>query len=293
MNEALRVHLWVLPRWFAVPVSTGAIVLGGVVSGAEPFYLGAVALIGALLMAWSHSMNSWIDYVLTGFDKGAEAERSHEKPYTGGQSLIARGLRPKEVLANGIGWLVLALALTIFMAFRVTPWILLPVLLTVPMTFAYSYGKKLWLPEIVLGLGFGPIAAMLGAAASPNPAILHAFLAAIPIGILFGYAAEVYDQWYDADANWERGLRNIGAWAWKKGVPVILVVGAFVAVAFLAQATLINNGYLVAGTGITSIALIGFIPAIFFRDAKRPIVIMGALSGVFIYSILLPLGQIL
>lgn len=293
MNEALRVHLWVLPRWFAVPVSTGAIVLGGVVSGAEPFYLAAAALIGALLMAWSHAMNSWIDYVLTGFDKGAEVERSHEKPYTGGQSLIAEGLRPKEVLANGIGWLVLALALTIFMAFRVTPWILLPVLLTVPMTFAYSYGKKLWLPEIVLGLGFGPIAAMLGAAASPNPAILHAFLAAIPIGILFGYAAEVYDQWYDADANWERGLRNIGAWAWKKGVPVILVVGAFVAVAFLAQATLINNGYLVAGTGITSIALIGFIPAIFLRDAKRPIVIMGALSGVFIYSILLPLGQIL
>ena len=293
MTEALRVHLWVLPRWFAVPVSTGAIVLGGAVSGAEPFYLGVVALIGALLMAWSHAMNSWIDYVLTGFDRGTETERSHEKPYTGGQSLIAKGLCHKKVLANGLVWLGLALALTVVMAFMVSPWIILPVLLTIPMTFAYSYGKKLWMPEIVLGLGFGPIAGMLGAAASPNPALMHAFLAAIPIGILFGFGAEIYDQWYDADANWDRGLRNIGAYVWNKGIPVLLVVAVFVAVAFVAQATLINNGYLVSGTGITSLALLGFAPALVVRKPRNRIVIAGALGGVFTFSILLPLGQIL
>ena len=244
-------------------------------------------------MAWSHTMNSWIDYVLTGFDKGTEAERSHTKPYTGGQNLIAEGLCPKKVFANGLFWLSLALILTAGMAIWVTPWILLPVLLTVPMTFAYSYGKKYWAPEIVLALGFGPVAAMLGAAASPNPALLHSFLAAVPIGILFGFAAEVYDQWYDADANWDRGLRNIGAWCWSKGLPVLLVVGLFVAITYIAQATLINNGYLVAGTGITSLALLGFIPALILRDAKKKIVIMGALAGVFIYSILLPVGQLL
>jgi hypothetical protein len=293
MAETLRIHLWVLPRWFAVPVSTGAVVLGGVVSGAPPFYLAMAALIGALLMGWSHAMNSWIDYELTGFDKGDETERSHKKPYTGGQNLIAEGLCPKKVLGNGLVWLGLALALTVFMAFKVSPWILLPVLLTIPMTFAYSYGKKFWMPEIVLGLGFGPIAAMLGAAGSPNPMMMNAFLVGIPIGILFGFGAEVYDQWYDADANWDRGLRNIGAVVWHKGFPVLLVVGAFVAVTFIAQATLINNGYLTSGTGITSFALLGFVPAILLRDARKPVVIMGALAGVFIYSILLPLGQVL
>ncbi|GAI37162.1 unnamed protein product, partial [marine sediment metagenome] len=52
---------------------------------------------------------------------------------------------------------------------------------------------------------------MLGMASQPEPDFLLAFLAGIPILILFGYGAETMDQYTDASVNWMRGLRNFGA----------------------------------------------------------------------------------
>ncbi len=239
LKSHLRVQLWVLPRWFALPVAIAAVILGGVVSGASPFELAVSSGIAGLLMAFAHTMNSILDYHVTGFDKGGEDERSLPKPYTAGQNLIANGYKTRYIVSNAGVWLVLALALT---AFAVAEWgsiVWMPVLLSLPLTVAYSLGKKYFLCETVLGLGFGPFAAMLGSAISPNPNMVEAFLVGIPIGIIFGFGAEAYDQWYDAEANWDRGLRNIGALAWRHDKSIGAIVLFFTSLGLFAQITLI------------------------------------------------------
>lgn len=62
LTRDATIHLWILPRWFGVPISTAAVVLGGTISGASAYQILIATIIGALLMAWGHTMNSWIDY---------------------------------------------------------------------------------------------------------------------------------------------------------------------------------------------------------------------------------------
>lgn len=287
-SNALLVHAWVLPRWFGLPVALAAVALGGVMSGASAFDLFLSCLIAALLMAWAHSSNAWIDYVVTGFDRGTPAERSEKKPYTSGQNVIEEGTSTWAVAANALFWLALALLITALASTKYGPTVWLPVLLTAPLTFAYSLGKKYWLCETVLFFGFGPLAGMLGAAVSQDPQMLQAALATIPIGLIFGFAAEAYDQWYDAEHNWDRGLRNLGALAWKRGWDIQQVVGG------LFIGTIAVHGILVLTGVLPSITLVGLLPAFFagnmIRDGglaqKHRGTVLGVMALMFAYCAL-------
>ena len=89
--KKIRVHLWTLPRWFALPVFAAPAILGGLLSGGMTFnsWLGVIGTM--LVMAGGHSFNSFLDYSWTGLDRGEATERSAEKDYAGGQSVIAAG----------------------------------------------------------------------------------------------------------------------------------------------------------------------------------------------------------
>src|SRR5512143_2815759 len=106
----LKAHLWTLPRWFAAPLFGSSAVLGALLAGGMTLnsWLGVIGTL--LIMAGGHSFNSFLDYSWTGLDKGEVAERSAEKDYAGGQSVIAAGaVTPREVAFNALTWYALAL----------------------------------------------------------------------------------------------------------------------------------------------------------------------------------------
>lgn len=296
MLAEMRTHLWVLPRWFPLPVSTSAVVLGGVLAGANWFQLLIAAVIGAFLMAWSHTMNSWNDYYLTGFDRGGEGERSFRKPYTAGQNTIAEGYDGRKVAVNGAAFLWVGLGCAVFASFIFGTWLPIAVAAaTSPLTFAYSYGKKYWLPETVLFVGFGPMAGLLGASmATSDPSLLlDAALATIPIGIMFGFAGEIFDQWWDAEPNWDRGLRSIGAAAWRYFVPVSAPVFTFATLGVVAHVFLIQGGVLSGGWWwLYAIALLS-LAALAHAQERRTWAVMALLGGLSLYCILIPVVELL
>ena len=283
----MRVALVSLPRWFSLPVSTSAIVLGGIISGASIPALALATAIGMLLMAYSHTMNSWIDYVMTGFDRGAT--RSKKKPYTSAQNLIEDGISSRFVLESGAAYALGALALTLVAHALYGPLVWVPVLITIPLTFAYSYGKKLYLCELVLFLGFGPLAALLGASLSESPRIATSMLAAAPVGLMFGFAAEAYDQWYDAEKNWDRGLRNIGALVWKHKLNIVSTVTLLSLTAYVTQIALVLSGVLDMKTLISLLTLPALLIMIRLGVYSR-YAVLAALGALSLYCVLIPIG---
>ena len=206
-----------LPRWFGLPGVVASVALGGVLAGQPPGIIALACLAGALMMAYSHSYNSWADF-LSGLDQGTADERSHAKPYTSGQNIIAQGLVSlREVFAVSLAYLLLSAMATALLATWTTPWVWLPWGLVAACAPLYSWGKFHYACETVLGLGFGPFAVMFGAAVGPGPEMVNAFLAGIPFGLVFGYMAELVDQYLDADVNVPKGLRNLGALCWRRG----------------------------------------------------------------------------
>jgi 1,4-dihydroxy-2-naphthoate octaprenyltransferase len=216
-QQRIWAYSFILPRWFAVPAAVASVALGGVLTGQPPGVIALSSLAGALLMAYAHTWNSFHDWA-SGFDQGPETERSHEKPYTGGQNLIARGVVSLgETYRVAVFYLGISAAITVLLALATTPWVWLPWLMVALCAPLYSWGKRTYTCELWLALGFGPLAVMFGAAVGPGPEMLRAFLAGIPFGLVFGYMAEVVDQYLDADVNVPKGLRNLGALCWRKG----------------------------------------------------------------------------
>jgi 1,4-dihydroxy-2-naphthoate octaprenyltransferase len=163
VKRKIKVHLWTLPRWFAAPIFGASAVLGGLLAGGMTLnsWLGVVGCL--LIMAGGHSFNSFLDYAWTGLDKGGPEERSAEKDYTGGQSVIAAGIvSVREVALNAISWYVLALAPLIYLALNVGWPIIVVGLLGMLVTFGYAQGKFNWTHELMLGLGAGPLAVLGG-----------------------------------------------------------------------------------------------------------------------------------
>lgn len=290
----IKQALLVQPRWFAAPIIVSSVVLGYVVSAPISWFVLAPILLALCVMAWSHTMNTYLDHEWTGFDKGESAERSHPKPYTSGQQVIASGiLSARQVLVIAVGWLLASSIALIYIHTRVeSTWMVLFWALSASVTFWYSWGKLHWHPELALGVGFGPLAALVGAAASPSPDYLRAILASIPIFLMFGFVAEIFDQWWDADTNWNRGLRNIGAWVWHTKRSVGIVVEVMVFATFLAQLLLVFVGVLSVWTSLTY-------PAIFSllllpqAEKRKPWAVNLLLGAVFYYCVALAVGQVI
>lgn len=292
MKEKIKAHIG-LGRFFALPVAVCAVLLGVALGGNWSWLSAMVALGGVFGMAYAHSFNTLLDYSWTGFDKGIEEKRSKGKVYTHGQQAIASGIMsPKEVLANGLVYLAISAVFIGIVAWKVSPVILAIWAVMALITFGYSWGKLHWSCEFFLGIGFGPLAVMLGMASQPNPDFLLAFLAGIPVLILFGYGAETMDQYSDAEPNWPRGLRNFGALVWKNNVSISMFIVWLLCATFLSQLFLIAGGVLHPLTALSLIALVPFSMCLLFLEMKPKAGIIWGLGGIYLYGLLLLLGEV-
>ena len=293
MKEKIKTHIG-LGRFFALPVCVCSVLLG-VALGGNWSWLSAMVALGAVFqMGYAHSFNTLLDYSWTKFDRGAEEERSKGKVYTHGQQAIAAGIMtPKEVLVNGLVYLAISAVFIGIVAWKVSPviWAIWGVMAL--MTFWYSWGKLHYQCELALGLGFGPLAVMLGMASQPNPDYLLAFLAGIPVLILWGYGAETMDQFTDASVNWMRGLRNFGALVWKNNVSISMFIAWLLCATFLSQLFLIAAGVLHPLTALTLMTFLPFSLCLIFLKMKPKVGIIWGLGGIYLYCLLLLLGEIL
>jgi len=291
MKDKIKTHIG-LGRFFALPIVVCSVLLGVALVG-HWSWLSAMVCLGAIFqMAYAHSFNTLLDYSWTKFDKGAEEERSRGKVYTHGQQAMAAGIMtPKGVLINGLIYLAISAVFIGIVAWKVSPVIWAIWGVTALCTFWYSWGKLHYQCELALGVGFGPLAVMLGMASQPNPDFLVAFLAGIPVLVLFGYGAETLDQYTDAEPNWPRGLRNFGALVWKNNVSISMFIVWLLCATFLSQLFLIAAGVLHPLTSLTLITFIPFSLCLLYLEARPKVGIYWGLGGIYLYGLLLLLGE--
>ncbi|GAI83269.1 unnamed protein product, partial [marine sediment metagenome] len=255
-----------------------------------------IALVGGLLiMAGGHSFNSFLDYTWTGLDKGEVGERSAEKDYAGGQSIIALGIvSEKEVLFNAIGWYILSLAPLIYLAINVS-WIILPLAIAgMLITFWYAWGKFNWTHETALAVGVGPIAVLLGMfSVNPNPPWLTGLIVSIPVAVILCYLGLAFDEWEDAEANLKKGVKSLAYKVWQYGISLEWYIMSWFLFVFVYQVFLIAIGILSPMTALTFLTFPGLIACLVmlkanFRKVGGILVIVAAC-----YPILLLVGQII
>jgi 1,4-dihydroxy-2-naphthoate octaprenyltransferase len=253
MKAGLKAHLWTLPRWFAAPLFAGPAALGALLTGDFGLnsWLGVIAVL--LVMAGGHSFNTVLDYSWTGLDKGDEESRSAEKDYTGGQSVIARGiLTPQEVTINAVGWYLLAFVPIIYLAVNVGWQIVLVGVLGMGVTFWYSKAKFNWTHEIALGSGSGPLTVLAGMYATSSAAPwVTGLIASVPFAILPAFAGLALDEWPDAEANLKKGVKSIAYKVWENGVSLEWYLSCWFLFMYLYQLFLIVTGILVPLTAIS------------------------------------------
>ena len=291
----LKAHLWTLPRWFATPFFGGVLLLGAVLAGGinANAWIGLAA--GLLLMAGSHSFNSFLDYSWTGLDKGKVEDRSAEKDYCGGQNIIEAGIvAPREVALNAVGWYVLSAVPVIYLAAKVG-WPILPVwVLSMLITFWYSKAKFNWTHELALFMGAGPLAALIGMySVTPDPQWWIGIAAGAPSGIILSFLGLALDEYPDAEANLKKGVKSVAYKVWAYGIDLGFYLLTWVAFVYILQLFLIVAGILEPLTWLTFAMVPFFISGMVFlkRDFRKTagmLVLLGAL-----YPLLMLAGQIL
>lgn len=292
MIRKLQVYVLIAPRWFALPVAFLGVLLG-VVTGGSWGTLAVLALfIGATLMSFGHIMNSVLDWAWTGLDKGEEGTRSFEKPYTGGQNLIANGRASVLGLSvNASLWLLLSALATGVLATQTTAQVWLVWGVTAIATFHYSWAKLHYHPEIPLGIAFGPCAVWLGMSTSGEITWVEGFLVSLPLFLIFGVVGEFFDQYCDADANYPKGGRSLGILAAHHGVNAREGISVLLLLTFLVQGILVFTSVLSVWTTLTLTSLIFFFffTALYRRSQKTAIFL--GLLGIFAYATLLVIGE--
>lgn len=295
MTLRIKAHLWTLPRWFAAPFFGSAVVLGALLAGGMSLnsWLGVVA--GLLVMAGGHSFNSLLDYAWTGLDKGSAEERSAEKDYCAGQSLLAAGVvTAREVALNALVWYVLAAVPLVYLATHVGWGVLVIGLLGMLVTFWYARAKFNWTHELALGVGCGPIAVLLGMYATVAcPHWRAGILAGAPFAIMLSFGGLALDEWPDAEANLKKGVKSVAYKVWESGVPLEWYLTSWFLFMFIVQGLLIAIGILAPLTALSFLAwpfLVGTLVVLRkdFRRMARMVVVFGAS-----YVMLITIGQYL
>jgi 4-hydroxybenzoate polyprenyltransferase len=293
MKDKLLTHLR-LGRFFALPCAACSVLLGIALGGYWSWISAMVTLSAVFLMAYGHSFNTLLDYYWTGFDRGVEEDRSRPKVYTHGQQVIASGeMDFDDVLLNGVIYLIISFAFIAVTAWYTTLWVFLIWFLGAAITFWYSWAKKYYHPELALGVGFATLGCMMGMATQPNPDYLLAGLASIPFFIMFSVVCEGLDQWIDAEANWPRGGRSLGMLVWKMGGSIITYSVWWIAIGYIAQLFMIQAGIL---NPLTSLSLVATVPlafAIAMIEKMPDKAIVTGLGGVFVFHILIVVGQVI
>jgi 1,4-dihydroxy-2-naphthoate octaprenyltransferase len=244
--KKIKAHLWTLPRWFAAPLFGAPAVLGALLAGGLTLnsWLGVIGTL--LIMAGGHSFNSFLDYSWTGLDKGGPEERSAEKDYAGGQSLIAAGIvRPAEVAGNALAWYALALVPLVYLAVKVGWGVIVVGVLGMLATFAYAKSKFNWTHEAVLGTASGPLAVLGGMfATTASPPWVAGLVVSVPSFILISFVGLALDEWPDAAANLKKGVRSIAYKVWENGVSLEWYLSAWLLFIYVYQVFLISTGLL-------------------------------------------------
>ena len=295
MKVKLKAHVFTLPRWFAAPFFGAALLFGVALAG--DFNSNAwIALVGGLLiMAGGHSFNSYLDYAWTGLDKGETDDRSAEKDYCGGQSIIAQGIvSQREVLCNAIGWYVLALIPIIYLAVNSSAAILPLALAGMAITFWYSKAKFNYTHELALGIGVGPIAVPLGMfAVNPDANWLEGLVVSAPFAIILSFAGLAFDEWPDAEANLKKGVKSLAYKVWQYGISLEWYLTSWILFMFLYQVLMIAVGILNPMSAIAFLTypfLIGTM--IMLKEDFRKFGGLFVISAAM-YPILLLLGQVI
>ena len=291
----LKIHLFTLPRPFAIPFFGASLMLGVVLAGGDfsTIYPWIGLIAGLLIMAGGHSFNSYLDYAWTGLDKGETENRSAEKSYTGGQNVIETGqVTLKGVLYNALAWYVVALIPLLYLSIKVGWWILLVGLLGMSVSFWYSKAKFNWTHELALGVGVGPIALLIGMfSVSGSPPWVVGIIASFPIAIILSFAGLALDEWPDAEANLKKGVKSIAYKVWEYHVDLGSYLAWWIIAMYVYQVFLITIGIFAPLTGITFILLPVFLGLSVmikgsFEKFAPVFVIIGAL-----YPVLLVVGQ--
>ncbi len=293
MNIKLKAHLWTLPRWFAAPFFGSAVIFGAL--WADKLTANSLlAFIACLvIMAGGHSFNSYLDYAWTGLDKGPIGERSVEKDYCTGQSLLANGvLSIKEVLFNALGWYFLGAILLVTLSLR-TGWTVLIIgILGMLMTFWYSKAKFNWTHELALGVAVGPLPVLLGMFASmPDPPWAKGLAGSVPFAITLAFAGLAIDEWPDAEANLKKGVKSIAYMVWETGVSLEWYVISWFLFMFIYQLLLIVIRVLTPLTGIAFVVMPFWLASLVFMKKSFKKGAVGMIIFADIYLILLVIGQ--
>ena len=293
MKAKLKAHLWTLPRWFATPFFAGPAILGALLTAdlSPNSWLGVIT--ATLVMAGGHSFNTVLDYSWTGLDKGDEESRSAEKDYTGGQSVIARGiLTPKEVALNASCWYFLALGPLIYLTINVGWQIMLIGILGMGVTFWYAKAKFNWTHELALGTATGPLAVLAGMFATSSSAPwTTGLVVSVPFAIILAFAGLALDEWPDAEANLKKGVKSMAYKVWENGLSLEWYLTSWLLFMYLYQVFLITSGILVPLTAISffswPLMLAGFV--MMKQDFRKwaGLAVLSALT----YPILLVVGQ--
>jgi len=295
MKGKIKAHIITLPRWFAAPFFGSAILLGAVLAGGLCVNAWIALIGGLLIMAGGHSFNSFLDYEWTKLDRGEIEDRSAEKDYTGGQSVIALGIvTSREVMFNALGWYALSLIPIIYLAVNIS-WVLVPLAIAgMLVTFWYAWGKFNWTHETALAVGVGPLAVLIGMfAVNPSPPWVVGILVSVPTAIILCYLGLAFDEAPDAEANLKKGVKSLAYKVWEYGIDLEWYLISWFLFVLIYQVFLIQIGILAPMTAITFftfpplVACIVFLKAN-FRKTGGFLVIVAAL-----YPILLLLGQII
>ena len=297
-KSKLFCHLFVLPRWFAIPFFSASLLTGVILAGGSlaSFTTWLAFLIGILLMAAGHSANSYLDYAWTGLDKGTEEERSAEKKYTGGQNLLAKGLVSlREVWINSLSWYIIAVGLSIYLATK-TSWTVVPLVviggLVVPIW--YSFGKFNFTHELSLGIGVGPLSVLLGMfGVNPHPNWLIGILISAPFAIILSFAGLALDEYPDFEANLKKGVKSLAYRVHKTNVGLFSYMMVWILFMYMYQFLTIYMGWLKPMTALSFITFPFILGSIMlchenFEKYAPMVVIWAAL-----YPILIFVGQVM
>lgn len=291
----LKAYLWTLERYFALPFFGGSLLLGVVLAGGSFSSLNTwlAFIMGTALMCAGHVWNSFLDYQ-AGLDKGEAGDRSAEKGYSAGQSLIASGVVTlKEVVIIAVIWDVIGAGLAIYLATQTGWQIILIALLSIVVPFAYTPAKFSYFHELVLFAGAGPLAALIGMySVSPSPAWWIGIAASTPAGLILSFVGLPLDEYPDAEANLKKGVKSVAYKVWEYGVDLGFYLLAWIMFVYLLQLFLIAVGILAPLTWLTFVLVPMFMAAVVFlkksfRKTAGILVIIGAC-----YPLLMLVGQI-
>ncbi len=251
MNK-LHAYLVVLPRWFAAPFFAISLLLGAVLAGGITLHSWIAFIAGMALMAAGHSWNSYLDWAV-GLDRGEEAERSAEKDYTGGQSLIAKGIcSPREVMIVSIAYDAVGIGLAFWLS-TFTGWPLVVVaLIAAFVPFMYTWGKFNLFHETALAIGVGPVAVLMGMfATSASPPWMDGLIVSVPIAVILSYLGLALDEYPDWQQNVAKGCKSISYRVSQYGVSLEWYCGTWLVAVFIYQVLLISIGELKPFTALT------------------------------------------